>query len=339
MGNNNGACFHRHIGSLPFPSHLQLGKDATINMKTSITPWSTGSISEEAEVLYTVKGSECKLELRRYVRKEGNIKLVTFALNDSIICSDEEDPSLLMLKLKTDLLEVPHNFTSRIAWTKKRKNVDARGSVTDTKVYLYGTVNRCGLLVLECKKNDSHERDAKAVTIAHYFVSRKGSVAVNRSSQTKDIGFSVVAKVGVCDGKFDITVEGPEPHPVSALLYMFAEVNRTGIWKSSMCPHCRNIRREHSTTFLQSDSEDNDDGRRQNAVTIENTGSFRGPGCGARVGRDLNVTNNYLREDNNDVPFPRRLGSQRNAATIANNGRYTGDGNGSIINCKYLWFN
>ncbi|BAU02864.1 uncharacterized protein HKW66_Vig0123600 [Vigna angularis] len=196
--------------------------------------------------------------------------------------------SVPIFKEGTGLLDVLDGVACSTAWTKTRKNVDACGGVTDTKVYLYGTTNRCGLLVLECKKNDSHERHAKAVTIAHYFVSSNGSVAVNRSSETTDIGFSVVTKVRRCDGKFDITVEGPDPHPVFDLLHMFDEVNRSGIWKPSMCPHCRNIRREHNRMFLQSDSEDDvvplpPRGSQRKAATITNDGRFTGHANGSYI--------------------------------------------------------
>lgn len=49
--------------------------------------------------------------------------------------------------------------------------------------------------------------------------------------------------------------EGPEKHPLSALFYMFDEVNRTGIWKPTMRPHCPSRR---GRMFWQSDTEDND---------------------------------------------------------------------------------
>ncbi|WVZ14572.1 hypothetical protein V8G54_012138 [Vigna mungo] len=296
MGNNNVAGFLRLRGSLPFPSHIQLGTDATVNMKTSISHRSVhGDYVERSEVLYTVEGSKCKLFLGRNVCYNGNVNVVTFVLVDSMICSDQNKLSLPMLKEETGLLRL----WDTSSWTKTRKKVDGWGGVTDTKVYLYGTPNRCGLLVLECKKNyydDAKDHElAKAVTIAHYFVSCNLSVGVNRSSETTDIGFSVVTKVGVCDGKFDITVEGPEPHPVFALLHMFDQVNRSGIWKPSMCPRCRNIQREHSRTFLQSDSED-----------------------------DV-------------VPLPPRLGNQRNGTTIANDGRFRGHANGSSIICRNFY--
>lgn len=231
--------------------------------------------------------------LEKDVPTDGNVRVVSFVLHDNIICSNFQSLSLVIFKRKICGFLETYESGIPIPWTKTKKNVDARDGITDTKVYLYGNGNRRGLLVLKCKNDDSFDV-AKAVTVAHYFVSSNGFAAVNRTSETTDIsniGFSVVAKVGVCDGKLDISVEGPEAHPVSGLLYMFEEVNRSGIWKPSMCPHCGNNRREYSRMFLQSDSEDNDHGRPQNAVTIENSGRFRGHGCGARVGRDFYVFN------------------------------------------------
>ena len=87
-----------------------------------------------------------------------------------------------------------------------------------------------------------------------------------------------MVKVGICDEKFDITVEGPEQHFVSTLLYMFDQVNKSGIWKPTMCPHCHNIQREYSRTP-------------PNAVAIDNSGKFIGHGCGAYIGRNFNVYN------------------------------------------------
>ncbi|WVZ14568.1 hypothetical protein V8G54_012134 [Vigna mungo] len=173
MGNNNVACFLRLRWSLPFPSHIQMGTDATINMKTISRRTSDGLHVENAEVLYTVEGSKCKLELGRIIIYDGNVNVLTFRLQD--ICSGKGKLSLVIFKKGTGLFDV-HEWCE---WTKTRRSVDAWGGVTDTKVYLYGTAN----------------------------------------SETTDIGYSVVTKVGVCDGKFDITVEGPEPHPVSALLH------------------------------------------------------------------------------------------------------------------------
>jgi len=245
-------------------------------MTTYITKkWDDGSYVESVEVSYIVEGSKCKLALQRRVRKDGNVNLLSFLLHDNIICSDKENLSLHIHKPSTHFL---FPLDSNIPWTKT-KNIHPRDGVADTKVYLYGSANRCGLLVWECKKTDNCLRHScMTVTMAHYFVSSNGSAVVNRTSETTEIGFSVVVKVGVCDGKFDITVDGPEQHSVSALLYMFDQVNRSGIWKPSMCPHCANIQRECSSTP-------------PNAVTIDNGGEFAGHGCGAFVGGNFYVYN------------------------------------------------
>jgi len=71
---------------------------------------------------------------------------------------------------------------------------------------------------------------------------------------------------------------------------MFDEVNKSGIWKPSMCPHCGNLQREHRKMFWQSDSEDSDGGplpprlgTQQNAVTIANDGRFKGHANGSFI--------------------------------------------------------
>ncbi|KAL9324584.1 hypothetical protein ACSQ67_009441 [Phaseolus vulgaris] len=215
------------------------------------------------------------------------VNLLTFILHDTVVCLDGDNLCMQINKTGTGFLgTVDFKNHNSIPWTKTKNNVDAWGGVTDTKIYLYGTANRCGLLVWECNKNDSHQQ-AKAVTMAHYFVHCNGTGAVNRSSETTDIGFSVVVKVGLSDGKFDIRAEGPERHPVSALLYMFDEVNRSGIWKPSMCPHCSNIRRNMSWL---SDSEDSDSvplpphhGSQKNKASIANDGRFKGHANGSSI--------------------------------------------------------
>jgi len=290
MGNNNVASFHRPRGSLPFPCQLQLGTNATIKLTTCVIhKWDDGSFSDKGEVSYTVEGSTCNLVLSRHVYEDSNVNIVVFRLYDSIIRSDGEFLGLKISKTETGFLHANDIIPFPGTRTKTKKNVYAYGGVADTKVYFYGSKNRCGLFVLECKRNDDNE-EAKAVTIAHYFVNSNGRVGVIRSSETTDIGFSVVLKFGVSDGKFDITVEGPEQHPVSALLDMFDEVKRSGIWKPSMCLHCDNIRRKHSRMFWRSDSEDSDGvplprhpGSQKNTASISNDGWFKGHANGSFI--------------------------------------------------------
>ncbi|KAL2321274.1 hypothetical protein Fmac_030243 [Flemingia macrophylla] len=73
------------------------------------------------------------------------------------------------------------------------------------------------------------------VAVPNYFVSSKGT-SFDKSTKT-DLRLSVVVKTCIQWQK-EYKVEGPRQHPVSASLYMFDEVNRTGIWKPTMCPHC-----------------------------------------------------------------------------------------------------
>lgn len=87
-----------------------------------------------------------------------------------------------------------------------------------------------------------YDEDANAATMAHYFAN---------SGEGKEIGLSVVAKIQPSNGKLDITVEGPEQDPALALLCMFEEVNRTEVWKPSMCPHCdRDIGTRHHVVTI-----------------------------------------------------------------------------------------
>ncbi|XP_014507070.1 uncharacterized protein LOC106766818 [Vigna radiata var. radiata] len=172
--------------------------------------------------------------------------------------------------------------TDSILWRKTNTSFDACGGVMDTKVDLYGSGGRWGLFIVESKKNKTKE-DAEVVTVAHYIVKSSGT-SFYRSTET-NIGLSVVAKFRASNGKVQITGEGLEQHPVSSLLYMFDEVNRTGIWKPTMCPHCDHKRK--GKMFWQSDSEDSDSVSMRlprttprNARGISNGGRFQGNGIG-----------------------------------------------------------
>jgi len=179
--------------------------------------------------------------------------------------------------------------------TKSKRSFDARGGVMDTTVHLYGSESRWSLLVVESKKK-RREEEAEVVTLAHYFVNSSGT-SFYESSGT-DIGLSVVAKFRVSNGKFQITVEGPEQHPVSALLYMFDQVHRTETWKPTMCPHCDHKRR--GKLFWQSNSEDS--------------------------------------EDSESVSMPLPRATPRNSRGVSNGGRFQGNGNGNIFENNVMVF-
>ncbi|KAL9324615.1 hypothetical protein ACSQ67_009472 [Phaseolus vulgaris] len=233
------------------PEKFSLGASTSIDLSKDFKK----DDEETFKVVYTVDKETCEVSFTRYgVDQHSNAQKVQFVVYDRVslfTCSN-----IKMEITETNYISINTLMWSFFPWdvtTKINKSFDAWGSVVHTTVHLYGNGSRWGLVVVESKKKRSEE-EAEVATVAHYFV-KSSETSFDRSSGT-DIGLSVVAKIGVSNGKFDITVEGPEQHPVSALLYMFAEVNRTGIWKPTMCPHCHHKRR--GKMFWQSDSEDSD---------------------------------------------------------------------------------
>ncbi|KAG4400558.1 hypothetical protein AAZX31_07G079800 [Glycine max] len=219
------------------PCDIELGRSATMELSTKTRKkfGDDGGFWEDWYVTYTVHGQTCSLCLVRDYDKHDNLNKVSFILLDlglgfRTLCLHIETTS------ETGFLRI--NSTQSIPWTKTNRTVDARDDVVDTKVYLDGNANqRNDLIVLECKKNSTdHDEETNVVTVAHYFADSRGR-AFNIDDEL-GIGLSVVAKVRVSNGQLDITVEGPEQHPASALFCMFDQVNRTGIWKPTMCPHC-----------------------------------------------------------------------------------------------------
>jgi len=288
MGSSLHVILDNYIGSAPFPCHLQLGASTSIDLtKLCEKDDARGVVYEILKVLYTVDKETCAVGLRKDgVDEHGNTKNVTFVINDRISRYMRE---YCMEITKTNSITIrstfsTFHFTSVSAKsTKTNRSFDAWGGVMDTTFYLYGNGSRWGLLIIVESKKNGMKEEAEVVTLAHYFVNGSGS-SFDTSAGT-DIGLSVVAKFGVCNGKIHTTVEGPEQHPVSALLYMFGEVNKTGIWKPSMCPHCDHKRR--GKVFWQSDSEDSDSVSKplpratpRNARWVSNDGKFQGNGIG-----------------------------------------------------------
>lgn len=92
----------------------------------------------------------------------------------------------------------------------------------------------------------------------------------------------MVAKIQPSNGKLDITVEGPEQDPALALLCMFEEVNRTEVWKPSMCPHCD---RDIGTRAPRCDNQPQNVRR----IDIANRGAFLGNGNGCYIENNFMV--------------------------------------------------
>ena len=114
----------------------------------------------------------------------------------------------------------------------------SEGISSGTSFSAYGCGTRIGLFIIEDKKK-INEKQPYMLTLAHYYVN-SGSGG-NFGGSGVDVGFSVVVKIGVHNGVLDFSVDGPVEHPSSALIYMIEEVTRTGTWKLSACPHCKNI--------------------------------------------------------------------------------------------------
>ncbi|ESW24871.1 hypothetical protein PHAVU_004G167900 [Phaseolus vulgaris] len=291
MGNSLRVVLDNYIGTAPIPCHLQLGASTSIDLSRDLSEKDdAGVVNETFKVVYTVDKETCQVSFTRYGDQHCNAQKVHFVVYD--LSSSDFKTQFTMEITGTKYIRIVSIFwwmlskfrTKEYATvsTNTNKSLDVWGGVVDTEVQLYENGRNWGLVVKESKKKRGEE-EVEVATVAHYFVKRSGT-SLHMSSGT-DIGFSVVAKIGVSNGKFDIRVEGPEQHPVSALLYMFAEVSRTGIWKPTMCPHCHHKGR--GKMFWQSDSEDSDSvsipvpvATPKSARGVSNGGRFKGNGNG-----------------------------------------------------------
>ncbi|WVZ15918.1 hypothetical protein V8G54_013484 [Vigna mungo] len=295
MGNSLGVVVDNYIGSVPFPCHLQLGPSTSIDLDWNLRlTVAEGIFAETCSVTYTVDEKRCQVQLLSSNDSQlFEFELVSCVLSDSL--SGTTNVMIYMIITDSNYIRInPPSWSTEkdsILWTKINTSFDANGGVMHTKVDLYGSGGRWGLVVMESKRNKMEE-DAEVVTVAHYIV--KGSERSFYRSTGTNIGLSVMAKFRVSNGKFEITVEGPEQHPVFALLYMFDEVKRTGIWKPTMCPHCDHKRK--GKLFWQSDSEDSDSvymplprATPKNARGVSNGGRFRGNGNGNFIENNVMV--------------------------------------------------
>ncbi|KAK7364022.1 hypothetical protein VNO80_12344 [Phaseolus coccineus] len=277
MGNSLHVVLDNYIGSVPIPGDVRLGASSIVLSKDLTKKGD--AVNETFSVIYAVDKELCVVCLtRHYVHQRSNAQKVSFEISDHV--SMLTDGVFDMVITETNYIRIdpfmwPNQST---VLTKTNRSFDAWGGVVDTTVHWYGNGSRWGLLVVESKKK-RREEEAEVATVAHYFVKSCGSTGT-------DIGLSMVAKCGVSNGKFDITVEGLEQHPVPALLYLFDEVKRTGIWKPTMCPHCDHKRR--GKMFWQSDGEDTDSASipahratRESARGLSNSGTFKGSGSGS----------------------------------------------------------
>ncbi|KAK7364013.1 hypothetical protein VNO80_12333 [Phaseolus coccineus] len=156
--------------------------------------------------------------VRLNVDQRSNAEKVNFVISDIVSMFTFVEIAMGITETNYIRIDPCRSLTMEsINSTKTNESFDAWGGVVDTTVHLYGSGSRWGLLVVESKKK-RREEEAEVANVAHYFVKSSGT-SLHMSTRT-DIGLSVVAKCGVSNGKFDITVEGPEEHPVCALLYI-----------------------------------------------------------------------------------------------------------------------
>ena len=109
-----------------------------------------------------------------------------------------------------------------------------------------------------------------------------------------------MVKIGVHNGVLGFSVDGPVEHPTYTLLYMIEEVSRTGMWKLSACPHCKNIQWWQQQRRWLSESEDSDatpptpssHGTQRN---VTNKGEFNGDANGGIIQAKYVNFNKYSR--------------------------------------------
>nr|XP_007152871.1 hypothetical protein PHAVU_004G167300g [Phaseolus vulgaris]ESW24865.1 hypothetical protein PHAVU_004G167300g [Phaseolus vulgaris] len=83
---------------------------------------------------------------------------------------------------------------------------------------------------------NSDALEPHAVTLAHYFAYSGCIDHISRNR--REVGLSVIVKIGATNGNLDITVEGPDEHSSAGLRFMFKTVMRVKIWKPNLCLHC-----------------------------------------------------------------------------------------------------
>ncbi|XP_014507526.1 uncharacterized protein LOC106767198 [Vigna radiata var. radiata] len=279
MGNSPSA--PRLLGNEYYSYDIKLNNGANISVSTD-----RSTLPPRWKLVYDVDGMTCTLSILN--TPDGKLG------PDTLFIAVEDCTTVFLLqrleKFDIEVIKTPTN--GLLSSITEYRNVlkygqTSSGGVT-TERWVYGCGTRKGLLVVQSKKQ-SNEKQSYMVTVAHYYVnSDSNGIGV-------DIGFSVVVKIGVVNGQLDYSVDGPVEHPSSALLYLIEEVCRTGTWKPSACPHCKNIQSQQRRLLL-SESEDSE----TNLPTLpsyggqqyaSNKGRFNGDGIGSMI-RAKNVNFN-----------------------------------------------
>ncbi|KAL9324612.1 hypothetical protein ACSQ67_009469 [Phaseolus vulgaris] len=277
MGNSPSGCGPRLLGNGKYCSyHVKLDNAATITVTKHQEITNDQEKRQEWELKYDVDGMTSRLWMS--IERTSDDEYLSMILVDS---DDKikKDTVNILIQVKKEKEEYVRATSIYLTEHKPIKSGRSLRAGVETQYKAYGSGTRMGLLVTETKKkNKNNEEQAYMVTVAHYYVNSGRNCG-------GDIGFSVVVKIGVHNGQLDFSVDGPVEHPSSALVYMIQEVIRTGTWKLSSCPHCKNIQ---SQRRWLSESEDSDTtlppppryGGSQNAA---NMGRFNGDGNGSFI--------------------------------------------------------
>jgi len=222
---------------------IKLGKAATIISVTKNEEFYDGNSSWD--LVYNVDGIICRLSIAKNTDRGDDtlvINVMEYCVIISITVKNEKEAGLLC--------RINPKFSPwYLAKHSTKHGESSRDDIqTYSLPYAYGT--RKGLLITQ-KKKKSHEEGGYMVTIAHYYVNTASDG--NTGTSEVDLGFSVVVKIGLHNGRLDFGVDGPVEHPSSALLYMIEEVIRTATWNPSACPHCKNIQSQRRRRLSESE--------------------------------------------------------------------------------------
>ncbi|XP_050903391.1 uncharacterized protein LOC127117317 isoform X2 [Lathyrus oleraceus] len=276
MGNSlNGASLFNDVTN--YPCRIQLGRYAFIDVTYTENkhdcsdsddevpidnddefPRDEDEVIKVTKMLYTVdRSSICELKFERS-HKEASLSLHDV---DNGSNSNGVDVKIIIRNTDEGYLEIPFPvFFARgggmyiFNWdNNSNRTINAWGGVTELTTFLFGKGKRGSLVVIESKKKSISDPNPYMVTVVHYLAIDDG----NFFNAKMDIGLSVMVKIQPSDDLgLKFTVEGPEKHPSSSLLYMFERVKRlNGAWKPNLCPHCANLRLKSLQMFESEDSD------------------------------------------------------------------------------------
>ncbi|WVZ15912.1 hypothetical protein V8G54_013478 [Vigna mungo] len=275
MGNSLSGL--RLLGKGNYSSYdIKLGKAATISVTKEEDVW-----GRRWKLEYDVDGMTSTLFLLKITDKVSGRETLSISVLDCSAVKKEVlsypwEAITIEVKKEKNIGFLYPTLVSASYLTRAEYGESLSGGIK-TQRWAYASGTRKGLLVMESKKK-SNEKQPYRVTVAHYYVNR------DSGGSGVDIGFSGVVKIGVVNGKLDYSVDGPVQHPSSAIVYMIEEVSRTGKWKSSACPHCRNIQSQQRRWVSESEDSDNNlptpppsHGGQQ---SVSNMGRYNGDGIG-----------------------------------------------------------